>query len=140
MSVSPAPITQPVLDATGVPTLPWTLFFNQNFSGDAGTNWTPTFTNLSGVAQITGRFYRLSQYLIYFTITVTPDSATSATAGSTYVGDLPFGINSDGFCASVSGAAGGSLGAVDADTGRIYVPSWSSVSSPVTILGICEAR
>ena len=142
MSVNPAPITQPVLDDSGVPTLPWTLFFNQNFEGDAGTSWTPTFVNLteSGAATKTGRFYRISQYLVYFTVTISPSTNTSATATSTYIDNFPLGINSDGFCVSVANTSGGGLGVVDASTNRIYVPSWSSVTVPVTILGICEAR
>lgn len=140
MTTNPAPITQPVLDQGGLPTLPWTLFFNQSYEGDAGTEWTPTFQNLTGGATITGRYYQLSQYITYFTVTVDPDTSTSATAGTTYIDNFPLGINGDGFCISVAGVAGGAIGVCDASTNRIYVPSWSGVSVPLTILGICEAR
>jgi len=142
MSVSPAPITQPVLDATGVPTLPWTLFFNQNFSGDAGTNWTPTFVDLTKVGEptVAGRFYRLSQYLVYFTITVTPATSTTATAGTTYIDNFPLTVNGDGFCTIVSGNLGGAIGQISAENNRIYVPSWNVVTVPLTILGFMEAR
>lgn len=143
MATNPAPITQQVIDENGLPTLPWTLFFNQNFEGDAGTDFAPEFVSLTavgGAPTITARFFRLSQFLIYFRLTVTPVTNTSATAGTTYAEDLPFNVNADGFCLAVAGAQGGGTGIVQADTNRIYVPAWTTVTVPVTVLGICEAR
>ena len=141
MSRSPAPITQPVLDNNGLPTLPWTLFFNESFTGDAGTSWSPTFTSLTGsTTSVTGRYYRISQYLVYFVVNITPSGNTSSTAGTTYIGNFPLTFNNDGFNTVVSGAAGGSIGMNRASDKRIYVPAWTNVSVPLTIIGLVEAR
>ena len=139
MTVNPAPITQPVVDESGLPTLPWVLFFNQNFEGDAGADWTPSFTGLTGSADVTGRFYRLSQYLCYFTINITPSGNTSATAGTTYAEGFPLIFNNDGFNTVVSGTGGGSIGMNVQANNRIYVPAWTNISAPLTVVGIVEA-
>lgn len=139
MTTNPAPITQPVLDNNGLPTLPWTLFFNQSFEGDAGTTWTPSFTSLTGTATSTGRFYRVSQYLVFFTINITPSGNTSATAGTTYASGFPVNFTNDGFNTVVSGTTGGAIGINTASNNRIYVPAWTNVSNPITILGFGEA-
>lgn len=139
MSVSPAPITQPVIDQQGLPTLPWTLFFNQNYQGDAGNEWNPVFQNLTGNAEVTGRFYRLSQYLVFFVVNITPNGNTSATAGTTYIEGFPLTFSNDGFNTVVSGTTGGAIGMNVKSNNRIYVPSWTNVSVPLTIIGIQEA-
>lgn len=140
MTVSPAPITQQVLDGNGLPTLPWTLFFNQNYTGDAGTDWTPTFSGLTGTtSSITGRFYRLSQYVVFFTINITPSGNTSATAGTTYATGFPLTFRGDGFNTVVSGTGGGAIGMNVQSNNRIYVPAWTNVSIPLKILGFVEA-
>lgn len=139
MTTNPAPITQPVLDDNGLPTLPWTLFFNQNFEGDGGTSWSPTLTSLTGTATATGRFYRLSQYLVFFTINITPSGNTSSTSGTTYVGNFPLTFNNDGFNTVVSGTAGGAIGMNVRGNNRIYFPAWTNVSAPLTIFGLQEA-
>lgn len=141
MTTSPAPITQQVLDNNGLPTLAWTLFFNQNYNGDAGNSWEPTFTNLTGsTTSVTGRYYRISQYLVYFTINITPNGATTSTAGTTYIGDFPLTFNNDSLNTVVSGSGGGAIGMNRASDNRIYVPAWTSVAVPLTIIGIGEAR
>ena len=140
MTVSPAPIAQPVLDDSGLPTLPWTLFFNQSFTGDAGTDWDPSFVSLTGNAEITGRFYRLSQYIVLFIINLVPDGNTSATAGTTYADGFPLTFSNDGFNTVVSGTGGGAVGMNVASNNRIYVPGWTNVSVPLTVIGIGEAR
>ena len=142
MPLSPAPITQKISNKDGLPTLPWVLFFNQNFEGDAGEAWSPNFVGLtiSGTPTITGRFYRLSQYLVFFKIDIEPDTSTSATAGSTYVDNFPLGVTGNGFCTVVAGNTGGSIGMVRASDKRIYVPAWTNVTDTVSVLGICEAR
>lgn len=140
-SVQPPPIINPVIDDGGIATLPWILFFNQIFSGDTGTVWTPTFTNLTevGTATITGRYYKIGS-LVYFSIVVTPSTSTSATAGTTYVNNFPLDVTIDGACFAVSGLVGGNVGMVEASTNRIYVPAWSAVTVPLTVVGLVEAR
>lgn len=142
MTVSPAPINQQVTDENGLPTLPWTLFFNQSFEGDAGTVWAPNFVSLTetGTATFSARYYRISQYLIYFRIDVNPATDTSAVAGSTYIDNFPLDVTANGFCTVVAGSGGGAIGMVRASDDRIYVPSWTNVTSQVTIIGVCEAR
>ena len=140
MTVNPAPITSPVIDDKGRPTLPWTLFFNQNYEGDPGTDWTPVFTGLTGsTTSVEGRYYRLSQYLIYFSIDIVPNGATSATAGSTYITGLPINFTNNGFNTVLSGATGGAIGMNRESDNRIYVPAWTSVSVPLTVIGLVEA-
>jgi len=140
MTTNPAPITNPVIDEQGLPTLPWTLFFNQTFEGDRGDDWSPTITGLTGsTTSVTGRYYRLSQSLVYFRIDIVPSGNTSSVAGTTYVGDFPLTFNFDGFNTVVSGSAGGSIGMNRASDNRILFPAWTTVSVPLAILGIGEA-
>lgn len=141
MTLNPAPITNSVIDENGLPTLPWTLFFNQNYEGDAGTAWEPNFVNLTGsTTSVTGRFYRLSQYLVYFVITISPSGNTSATAGTTYVDNFPLIFRGDGFNTVVSGTGGGQIGMNVQSNNRIYVPAWTNISVPLSVIGIGEAQ
>jgi len=146
MALSPPPIYATVVEQDGKATLPWILFMNQLYEGDngspaTGTNsWTPTFTSLTqvGVPSITGKYYRSGQF-IDFWVKIVPGTSTSATAGTTYIGSLPFTITSDTHCSAVTGTTGVGLGVIQASTGRIYVPSWSLVTSLLTITGRVEA-
>lgn len=142
MSTLPPPTRNPLTEGKGELTMPWLLFFNQIFNGDAGTNWTPTFTGLtsSGTPTISGRYYQLSQYLCYFNILVTPATNTSATAGTTYVDNFPLQAASNGFCLTVSNNLGGGLGMVNSTNNRIYVPTWTTVTTPINVIGIVEAQ
>lgn len=140
--VAPPPLYNPVVDQGGVASLPWTLFFNQLFTGDTGTEWTPTFTSLTtvGTPTITGRYYKLSQNLSYFTVRVVPETSTTATAGTTYIDNFPLDITGDGACLAVSGLVGGNAGMAEAATNRIYVPAWTAVTVPLTVVGLVEAK
>ena len=142
MTVKPPPTRNPLTEKQGELTMPWLVFFNQMYSGDAGTVWqTPTFQNLTqvGTPVITGRYYQISQYLCYFNVLITPGTNTSATAGTTYIDNFPLTANASGICLTVSNNLGGGLGMVNATTNRIYVPSWTTVTTPLNIIGIVEA-
>lgn len=142
MTTEAPPTRKPLTENDGVLALPWLLFFNQCFNGDAGTPWTPKFQNLTevgGAATITGRYYRISQYLCYFNILVTPATNTSAVAGTTFIDNFPLTPSGNGICASLANNLGGGLGMVNAATNRIYVPSWGTVTTPINIVGIVEA-
>jgi len=141
VSVQPPPIYEILSNEEGKAELPWTLFFNQVYDGDAGTAWTPTFQNLgtTGTPTITGRYYRLSNYLNFFSITITPATDTTSTAGTTYCDNFPLAVSNDGACIGVGGALGLGAGIVQGTTGRIYPPAWTSVTVPVTIVGLVEA-
>jgi len=140
---NPAPIQTPVTDTdivtkrnNGICTLPWVSFFNSLFTGDTGTSWTPTATNLTIVGAaptITGVYYRSGQF-IDFRIRIVPGTNTSSTAGTTYF-SVPFNINADGANTIVSGLLGGGNGMCDSATDRIYPPAWSTVTIPLTIVG-----
>lgn len=139
--INPPPITNPVIEKdTGLPTLPWILFYNSIFFGDTGTTFTPVPVNLTevGTPTITGAYYRSGQF-IDFEIVITPATSTTAVAGSTYFA-LPFDVLVDGACFAISGLLGSNAGAVDAATNRCYPPSWSAVTVPLTIVGRAHAR
>jgi len=140
MSIQPPPTTNEITDKNQLATLPWILFFNQMFIGDTGASWTPTFTSLTvtGTPTITGRYYKLSQSICYFRVHIVPATNTSATAGTTYVNNFPLTPAANGICFAVSGNLGSNSGQVATD-GKIYVPTWTTVTVPLTILGIVEA-
>lgn len=140
MTTNPAPITQPVIDEKGLATLPWALFFNQSFQGDNGQQFAPNVVGLTGsTSSVTGRYYRISQSLVYFRITIEPSGNTSSTAGSTYVDNFPLQFNFDGLNTVVSGSGGGAIGMNRASDNRILFPAWTNISVPLIILGIGEA-
>lgn len=140
-SIQPPPIQDQMIDDTGIATLRWILFFNQVFTGDTGVEWTPTFTSLTttGTPTITGRYYKIGP-LVYFWVLVTPATDSTATAGTTYINNFPLEVTTDGACAAVSGLLGGTLGMIDAATNRIYVPGWTTVTVPLTVVGLATAR
>lgn len=141
MTTLPPPTRNPLTEKQGELTMPWLLFFNSMFAGDAGNAWTPTFTSLTevGTPTITGRYYQISKYLCYFNILITPGTNTSATAGTTYVNNFPLTMNANGFCVSASNNLGGGLGMAVASSNRIYVPAWTTVTTPINIIGVVEA-
>lgn len=142
MTVQPPPIYENLSDETGKPRLPWILFFNQIFNGDAGNTWTPNFVNLTtvGTPTITGIYYRLTKYLVYFSVLITPGTSTSATSGTTYIDNFPLTFSRDGVVFAVSGGLGDGPGHVVASQGRIYPPGWSAVTVPLSLIGISEAN
>lgn len=141
-SIKEPPIYEPLADEkSGVASLPWILFFNSIFTGDRGTAWTPTFTNLTinGTPTITGRFYQIGRSLAYFRASIIPATDTSSTAGSTYINNFPLTMNGDGICFVVSGLLGSNSGQCEQASNRIYVPTWTTVTVPLSIIGIVEA-
>lgn len=130
---------------------PWLEFLNGLWVGDTGTpssgtgSWTPTFTGLTevgGAATITGKVFKFSQQLAYFWARIVPVTNTSSTLGTTYINNLPLDVLSFGACiAVVENITGGSAsGIVEPTNNRIYTPSWTTVTSPITISGTIEAR
>jgi hypothetical protein len=139
---NPPPIQEPMIEQEGTCRLAWALFFNSLFTGDTGTAWTPTFTSLTtvGTPTITGAYYRISQGLYYFRVTITPATSTTSTAGTTYINNFPLTLQSDGACLAVSGNLGTAAGHCVASNNRIYVPAWSAVTVSLSIVGLVEAR
>jgi hypothetical protein len=139
--MNPPPMFESLADESGKPKLPWAVFFDQMFNGDAGANWEPEFTNLtvSGTPTITGRYYRLSKFLTLFRVLIVPATSTGSTAGTTYINNFPLGFTSDGIVFAVSGGLGAGPGHIVSSTNRIYTPAWSGVTVPLTLIGIGEA-
>ncbi len=145
MPVGQPPLNQKVHNDKGDMVPEWLLWFDSIWRGDAGNKdtWTPTLTALTevgGSATITGRYFQLSRYLIYFKATITPVTNTSATAGTTYINNFPLNIVGDS--ASVHAATantGGNNGFADSVNNRIYVPGWTTITTPITITGTFEA-
>lgn len=139
--VSPPPIYELLADQNGKPTIPWILFFNQIFKGDTGTTWTPTFTNLSvtGTPTITGRYYKISDSIVYFSVNLIPATDMTSVPGDTYINNFPLTMKADGICFAVSGQLGTNSGMCEKTSNRIYTPQWSVVTVPLTVVGIVEA-
>lgn len=140
--ITPPPIQHPMVDSNGNVTTQWAEYFDAQYRGDRGTEWTPTFTSLttSGSPTITGRYYRISERFAYFWVRIVPGTNTSATAGTTYIGNFPLRFTQDSACWAVTGLLGSNAGMIDSATNRIYVPAWSAVTVPLTIVGIAEVR
>lgn len=141
-TVKAPPIYQPLTDPdTGIAAIPWILFFNNIFNGDTGTAWTPTFTNLTQVGSptITGRVYQFGKSLAYFKVKIIPGTSTTAVAGTTYINNFPLIMNGDGACLAVSGLLGTNAGMCDQASNNIYVPAWTAVTVPLSIVGMVEA-
>lgn len=141
--VTPPPIYQPLADdKTGIASTPWILFYNSLFTGDTGNAWSPQFTNLTVVGTsptITGTYYRLGRSLVYFRVKIIPGTNTSATAGTTFINNFPLKMSGDGACFAVSGLLGTNAGVCDSASNAVYVPSWSAVTVPLSIIGMVEA-
>lgn len=143
MTMLPPPIQEVLTEEqSGNATLPWILFFNRSFTGDAGTAWTPTFTSLgtTGTPTITGRYYKLSQFLTVFWVRIVPGTDTTSTAGTTYINNFPEAMAFDGFCTAQSNGVGASTGHAVASNNRIYTPGWSALTNPVQIVGLLFTR
>jgi hypothetical protein len=135
------PTFEALVDDNKKATLTWASFFEGLSTGDAGTSWTPTFTGLTevGAATKTGVYYRLSQKVVFFRITITPETSTTAVLGTTYCDNFPLVIANSGVCASISSFTANVSG-VSASEGRIYTSAWSAITSPITLVGLMEVR
>lgn len=139
--INPPPISTPiVIDREGYADTPWVEFFNQVFIGDTGTSFTPTFTSLTtvGAPTFAAKYYKIGP-LCYFNITITPSTSTTAIAGTTY-SNLPLTARGNGIVFAVSGNLGDGPGMISVSENRAYVPAWSAVTVPLTVIGIYEAQ
>lgn len=140
-NLKPPPIYDEMIDQSLKATISWSLFFDAIFRGDNGTSWTPTFTSLTevGTPTITGKYFRVGA-LVYFWVKIVPGTNTSAVAGTTYINNFPLTLRSDGANLAVSGLLGSNAGMCDSATNRIYPPAWTTVTVPLTIVGLVEAN
>lgn len=147
MTTQEPPTQTPMItDDSGIPSLQWLLFFNQCFTGDAGTVWTPQLVGATitgaGVPVTSGRLYRISQYLAFFVVRIIPQSgqSISGVAGSYGISGFPLQMQGDGVCVSASGNLGAASGMCNAAQNLIYPPALTSVTAPIVIMGIVEAE
>ena len=143
MTLAAPPVQQPLLDQSGGTNILWILFFNSLFNGDAGVSWTPIIsglTNTGGTPKVSGRVYKLSNYLTFFRLSIVPEPSgnTSSVAGTTYVDNYPYVMSADGLCGSVSSKKGGSLGMCEQATNKIWLPTWTTVGAVVSVIGMVE--
>ncbi len=140
-NVKAPPIYDPLTEDDGKAKLSWILFFNSIFQGDTGTSWNPSFTNLTtvGTPTITGKFYQISNSLCYFSVKIIPATSTTSTAGTTFINNFPLKMAADGICFAVSGLLGTNSGMCDSASNSVYVPGWSAVTVPLTVVGLVEA-
>ena len=139
---SPPPIGDRLIDEDGKLTLAWVMFMNQLYNGDRGNLWTPSFTSLgsTGTPTFSGKFYFISKSLVYLRAIITPATDTSSTAGTTYMTGMPFTIAANGTCHAVASNLGSTGGMAVASSGRIYTPTWTSITVPVTITATLEVN
>jgi hypothetical protein len=133
--------TEPLIDDKKFITLPWQIWAEGVTVGDPGTTFTPTFTGLTetGPATITGIYYRLSQKVCFFRITITPTTDTSATLGTTYCNNFPLTFTNNGVSYSISGFTVAAAG-ITAGDNRIYTGTWTNIANAITIVGFGEVR
>jgi len=141
MAIQQPPLTEPIVDKEQKATLTWASFFEGLAFGDTGTAWTPTFIGLTetGTATKTGKYWRLSNNICYFRITITPATDTSSTLGTTYCDNFPLLITNAGANVTCSGFTAAVSGTTSADK-RIYTATWAAITTPITIVGIAEVR
>lgn len=135
------PIFDSVVDENGKARMSWVLFFNSLFIDDVGASFTPTFTGLTesgGAATKSGYFYKVLRRIVMFRVGITPVTSTSSVSGTTYIDGLPFIPIADGFCVVVSGNTSAAIGVVKSGTNRVYLPAWTTVTTPITVIGFCE--
>jgi len=121
----------------------WIDHVKAMWRGDAGDTWTPTYTSLteSGTATHTGFYKRLSQTLYQVRVRIVPGTNTSSVAGTTYLNNFPLTGSAFGHLIAINETTILPIGtAVFASNGRIYTPTWTTVTAPITISGIIEAR
>lgn len=139
--LNPPPTYQQIADGdTGKVTLPWLLFFDQVFAGDTGQSWVPIINGLgeTGTPAITGTFYQFGN-LCYFSIVIIPATNTSSVSGTTYCTNFPLTIVSDSPNFAVTNAPSSVSSMCDSSTNRIYFPTWTNITSQITISGLVVA-
>lgn len=136
MSIGDPPINERLAEeATGKPRLSWILFFQNLLQGDRGNGFVPAYANLTAVGTpvIAGAFYQNSGWTDFW-IEIVPGTSTTSTSGVTYF-ELPFDVKVGApVFATVNGAFVGA-GAMEITNNRIYTPSWSAVTVPITLSG-----
>jgi hypothetical protein len=128
------PASNRIADKDGKAPLTWLLFFQQLINGDTGKAFVPEFQNLTvnGTPEIAGVYYENQGFADFF-VRITPSIDTTSVAGSTYF-ELPFQPTSDAACFSTT-LFNSALGGIVASSKRVFPPSWTAITTPITISG-----
>lgn len=135
------PIYDPLAGDDGKANLSWILFFNELFSGDTGTAWSPIFSGLTitgGAPQVTGTYYSIGQFCV-FEVHIVPGTSTTSTAATTAITNFPLQMQFDGINFAVSNGGGSGSGMCAQVSNLIYTPGWSAVTTPISIIGLVRA-
>lgn len=128
---------------TGKVTPSWNIFFDQLFKGDQGQSFSPTFSGLTytGAAPtLTGTYYQLSTKVCKFNIVIVPSSGNSTTmAAGGYVSNFPLRFSVDDACFVCTNAPSVATGVCDSTNNRILLPTWTTITSKITISGTAIA-
>ena len=134
MSSNEAPIAEKLAGDDGKARPAWIEFFSALTRGDVGTNWNVTINNLTtvGTPVITGVYYQNSGFTD-FVVKIVPFTNTSSTLGVTYI-TVPFSVVNDTPC-NVVNVNSVAFGVVNAASKQINLPTWTTITSPITITG-----
>lgn len=134
MTISQAPIADRVLDDLGKFRPSWVEYFSGLNRGDVGTTWNPVTANLTstGTPVITGVYYQNNGFTD-FAVKIVPATDTSSTLGSTTIA-IPFNATADVPVFVVTGTSAAS-GVLTASSKTIFLPTWTAITSPITITG-----
>jgi len=141
--IPPVPLrSEQLVDGKGSMASNWFQFLEGLWRGDKGNDWTPTYSGLTetGAATHTARYFRVSASLYYVRIRVVPSTDTSSTAATTYLSNFPLTVPAMGTLQVLNETTLLPIGvAVVSTNGRIYPPTWTTVTAPITICGMIEA-
>ena len=143
MTLEAPPISDILIEQNGLPRIPWIIFFNSLYEGDGGTSFTPTFSGLgsTGTPTITGRYFQITRRFCIFFVSITPATDTTSTATTTYISNFPLQFANDSVCFAGTGSgAVQAIGGIRASDNRIYTPGWTSVTTPITVVGFGVTR
>jgi len=134
MTVAQAPIADKVLDDSGKLRPTWVEYFSSRDRGDIGITWNPTVTNLTsvGTPTITGVYYQNLGFTD-FAVKIVPGTNTSSVLGTTTI-VTPFSTVADVPVFAIAGN-GVFVGILNAASKTIFLPTWTTVTLPITITG-----
>lgn len=132
--ISDAPIAENVIDDSKKARPAWVEFFASITRGDVGTTWTPEITSLTtvGTPTISGVYYQNNGFTDW-AVKIVPGTSTSSTSGVTFI-TLPFTVAADSPCFAVTGFTA-AMGVINASAKLAYLPTWTAITSPITITG-----
>jgi hypothetical protein len=133
------PVYDAMVEEDLKPRVTWVRFFEDLALGQAGELFTPVFTGLTevGTATKAGTYWVINGQFSYFEVLIVPATDTSSVAGTTYF-DFPLDILGQGAIVACSTPGLAAFGTAETNN-RIYTPTWTNLTVPVTISGLVRA-